>query len=274
MPSRQASGGAPATGMLLQSKPWAINRRVLGALVLRELLTRYGRNNIGFLWLFLEPMLFTLAVTAFWTATRSIHGSNIPIAAFSLTGYSSVLLWRNLVSRCINAIQTNTALLYHRQVTIPDVYFARVILEMFAVSTSFVALGICLYVLGWLPGPEDPLQVLQAWLLLSWFGAALALVVGGLSEKATIVGKLWPPFAFILFAVSGIGFLVDSLPPLMRNLLLWLPMVNGLEYLRDGWFGSAFEAHYDVEYVLVVNLVLTFAGLSLIRQVGLDTSEE
>jgi ABC-type polysaccharide/polyol phosphate export permease len=33
---------------------------VLGALLIRELLTRYGRHNIGFLWLFVEPMIFTL----------------------------------------------------------------------------------------------------------------------------------------------------------------------------------------------------------------------
>jgi ABC-2 type transport system permease protein/capsular polysaccharide transport system permease protein len=241
---------------------------------MRELLTRYGRNNIGFLWLFLEPMLFTVVITAFWTATRSIHGSSIPITAFALTGYSSVLLWRNLVGRCINALQTNKALLYHRQVTITDVYFARILLEIFAVSTSFTALGISLYVLGWLPGPEDSLQVLQAWVILAWFGAALAMTIGGLSEKVTIIQKLWPPFSFILFALSGVGFLVDSLPSLMRDVVLWLPMVNGLEYLREGWFGSAFEAHYDLEYLLLVNLALTFAGLSLIRQVGLESSDE
>jgi hypothetical protein len=34
--------------------------RVLYALLARELLTRYGRHNIGFVWLFAEPMLFTL----------------------------------------------------------------------------------------------------------------------------------------------------------------------------------------------------------------------
>jgi ABC-type polysaccharide/polyol phosphate export permease len=274
MPSRESVSSPAVTGVLLQSSPWKVNRRVLSALLMRELLTRYGRNNIGFLWLFLEPMLFTLAITIFWTATRSIHGSAIPITAFALTGYSSVLLWRNLVGRCINAIQTNQALLYHRQVTIPDVYFARIILEILAVSTSFVALGIGLYGLDLMPEPEDALQVLLAWVILSWFGAGLALTIGGLSEKVTIVGKLWPPFAFVLFAFSGVGFLVDSLPPGMREIVLWLPMVNGLEYMRQGWFGYAFEAHYDIEYLLVVNLLLTFAGLSLIRQVGLDSSTE
>lgn len=271
MPSNQAT---PATGVLLRTTPWQIQRRVLSALVMRELLTRYGRNNIGFLWLFLEPMLFILVITAFWIAARSIHGSAIPITAFALTGYSSVLLWRNMVSRCINAIETNKALLYHRQVTVTDVYFARVILEFLAVSTSFVALAIIMYMFDWMKAPEDAFQVLQGWLALSWFGAALALTIGGLSEKVTVIEKLWPPFAFILFAFSGVGFLLDSLPHSVQELLLWLPMVNGLEFMREGWFGSAFRPIYDMQYVLFVNLVLTFAGLSLVRQVGLNTSEE
>jgi ABC-type polysaccharide/polyol phosphate export permease len=260
--------------MLLRSSPLNVNRRVLSALVMREMLTRYGRNNIGFLWLFMEPMLFTLVITAFWTATRAIHGSSIPIAAFALTGYSSVLLWRNLVGRCLNAVQTNRALLYHRQVTVTDVYFARVILEILAVSTSFVFLGTALYLLDWLAIPEDPLKVAIGWVVLSWFGGALALTMGGLAEKASVVARLWPPFAFVLFAFSGVGFLVDALPPSMRSLVLWLPMVNVLEYLRDGWFGSAFQPHYDMDYVLIINLILTFAGLSLVRQVGLSSEDD
>ena len=271
MPSSQPASG---TGVLLRSTPWRVQRRVLSALVMRELLTRYGRNNIGFLWLFLEPMLFTAVITAFWAATRSIHGSSIPITAFALTGYSSVLLWRNLVGRCLNAIETNKALLYHRQVTVADVYFARIILEILAVSTSFVILATGLFVLGWMPGPEDAFSVLQGWVVQAWFGAALALTLAGLAARFPLVGRLWPPFSFILFAFSGVGFLVDSLPDAMQSVVLWLPMVNVLEFIRHGWFGSAFKAHYDMQYVLIVNLVMTFAGLSLIRQAGLDTSEE
>jgi ABC-2 type transport system permease protein/capsular polysaccharide transport system permease protein len=76
-----------------------VQGRILGALLVREVITRYGRHNIGFLWLFVEPMIFTLGVTALWTATKSLHGSDLPIAAFALTGYSTVLLWRNMPGR-------------------------------------------------------------------------------------------------------------------------------------------------------------------------------
>src|SRR3546814_8388063 len=81
-----------------------VQLRVLGALLMRETLTRYGRHNIGFLWLFADRMIFTLGVTALWTATKSVHGSDLPIVAFALTEYSSVLLWRNLPGRCLGAL--------------------------------------------------------------------------------------------------------------------------------------------------------------------------
>jgi ABC-2 type transport system permease protein/capsular polysaccharide transport system permease protein len=93
------------------SEAWRVERRVIWALVLREMMTRYGRHNIGFLWVFCEPMLFTLGVTALWTATRSFHGTNLPIVAFAITGYSSVLLWRNMPGRCIGALETKHTLL-------------------------------------------------------------------------------------------------------------------------------------------------------------------
>jgi hypothetical protein len=46
---------------------FAIQRRVIGALLMREIITRFGRDNLGVLWLFVEPMMFTLGVTALWT---------------------------------------------------------------------------------------------------------------------------------------------------------------------------------------------------------------
>jgi ABC-type polysaccharide/polyol phosphate export permease len=38
-----------------------VQARVLRALMIRELMMRYGRGNIGFLWLVLEPMLLCAA---------------------------------------------------------------------------------------------------------------------------------------------------------------------------------------------------------------------
>ena len=103
-----------------------IQLRVIGALLMREVLTRYGRHNIGFLWLFVEPMLFTLGVTTLWSFLKTASAlHSLPIIPFAITGYSSVLMWRNASARCAKAIQPNVQLLYHLPVKILDLFAAR-----------------------------------------------------------------------------------------------------------------------------------------------------
>jgi ABC-2 type transport system permease protein/capsular polysaccharide transport system permease protein len=247
---------------------WRIQARVIHALLLREILTRFGRHNIGFLWLFAEPMLFTLGVTALWTATESFHGSDLPIVAFALTGYSSVLLWRNMPGRCIGALAPNLSLLYHRNVRPMDIYLARLILEAAGATMSLVFLSLFFFSMEWLEPPENLLKVAGGWIMLTWFGFALALVLGPLSEISETVEKLWHPMAYFLFPLSGAAFLVDTLPQAAQDILLYLPMVHGVEYLREGWFGSQVRAHYDMSYMAMVTAFMTLLGLALLRKVS------
>lgn len=249
-------------------RSWRIQRRVVWALVLREMLTRYGRHNIGFLWLFLEPMLFTLGVTALWTATKAVHMSDLPIVAFAVTGYSSVLLWRNMPARCILAMAPNLSLLYHRNVRPIDIYLSRLVLEVAGATTSFVFLVLFFNFIGWLEFPEDLLQVVAGWCILAWFGGSLALFLGALSESYETVEKFWHPLSYLLFPMSGAAFLVDALPVAAQKIVLLLPMVNATEFLREGYFGSAMTAHYDISYTLLINTILTLFGLAQVRKVS------
>ena len=247
---------------------WAIQRRVIGALLMREILTRFGRHNIGFLWLFVEPMLFTSGVTAMWTIAGLGHGSDLPIVAFALTGYSSVLLWRNMPGRCIGAIAPNLSLMYHRHVKVIDIFVSRLLLEGAGATISFAVLGLLFYATGWLKAPEDVGKVLFAWFMLAWFGFSLALLMGALSEQSEIVEKLWGPTSYLLFPLSGAAFMVDALPKAAQDFVLWLPMVHGVELLREGYFGSIFKAHYDISYMAVICAALTLLGLVKTREIS------
>ena len=247
---------------------FAVQGRVVGALLIREVITRYGRHNIGFLWLFVEPMLFTLGVTALWTATKNLHGSDLPIAAFALTGYSTVLLWRNMPGRTIGAIKANSALLYHRNIKPLDIYLARVLLESGGATISFIVLGVVFIAIEWIEPPEDILVVTAGWLLLAWFGAALAIALGTLSYLSELVDKFWHPFSYLMFPLSGAAFLVSALPPTFQDIMLLFPMVHGVEYIREGYFGSSITAIYDLSYLIVFNLVLSVAALLFTRYVS------
>lgn len=242
-----------------------IQLRVLHALMLREMLTRYGRHNIGFLWLFLEPMMFTFAVVALWTVTGLHKGVGISIVAFGITGYSTIMLWRNMPGRAIGAIGPNASLLTHRPVQMLDVFTARILLEAVGATMSFAVLAFAAWMFGLMPVPEDVLTVLGGWLLLAWFGFGVALWIGAASEKEAIVYKIWSPVSYIFIPFSGALYLVEALPPAAQEIVLLMPVVHCVEMIRDGYFGSMFTAHYDIGYVLVCNTVLTLFALAQVR---------
>jgi capsular polysaccharide transport system permease protein len=248
-------------------KSFAIQTRVLHALMMREVITRYGRDNLGVLWLVGEPMIFTIGVATLWSAAGLSHGgTGIPIVAFAVTGYSSVLMWRNATSQCSAGIEQNKPLLFHRSVLIIDVFFTRIALEIIGATSSFIVLSIFFISIGWMPVPDNLLLVLEGWLMLAWFGASLALLVGGGTAFSNLVHRLWHPIAYLLFPMSGAAFMVEWLPKRLQDAVLLLPMVHGVELLRHGFFGSVVRTHYDIGYMATCCLVLSLCGLYVVRE--------
>lgn len=261
------------SSLLALHRSLVIQSRVIGALLMREVLTRYGRHNIGFMWMFAEPMMFTLGVAALWSFAKIGHTS-MPIIPFAVTGYSSVLLWRNMPGRCSGAVEPNLALMYHRNIKVIDIYASRILLEFSGATMSFSILSLFFISIGWMSFPEDVLKIILGWFMLAWFGASLAMTIGALSELSDVIEKIWHPITYLMFPLSGAMFMVDWLPDAVRKIILFLPMVHGVEILREGYFGSAVRAHYDIPYMAVICLCMTFLGLTLAREAGRRVTPE
>jgi ABC-2 type transport system permease protein/capsular polysaccharide transport system permease protein len=245
-----------------------IQKRVVGALLMREILTRYGRHNIGFMWLFAEPMIFTLGVTVLWNLTNHHSADGISITAFVLTGYSMILLWRNMPGRCVGAIGPNASLLFHRQVKPMDVFLSRLILESLGATISFVILSFLFISLGLVKPPHDILVVFEGWMLLIWYAASISLLVGSLSEKTEIIERVWHVIQYLMIPLSGSFFMMESLPQQAREILMYIPTVNCAEIIREGYFGNGYHWHYDYNYLLGVNTALLFLGLAQVRDMS------
>jgi len=243
----------------------AIQLRVIHALLMREVITRYGREGLGVLWLFLEPLTFTLVVTVIWYFLKLSSVTAFPVIAFAYTGFSALQLWRNGANRASTGFEPNAGLLTHRNVTLLDVFMARIILEWAGATAAFLLLGVAFVVTGAIAFPEDVGVVLAGWLLLGWFSLGLGLVIGALSTRFSEFAKIWRTMNYPLLIISGVFFMVDWLPPGMRDLVLWVPMVHGNEMLRHGFFGSIIPTYQNPVYLLAVNIVMTFLGLALAR---------
>ena len=159
----------------------AIQKRVIGALLMREIITRYGRTNIGFLWLFVEPLLMTLVIVLMWKFFKANEVSSLNIVAFIMTGYPMMMMWRNASNRAIGSINANASLLYHRNVRVLDTIFARMLLEISGATIAQIAITAIFIVIGWINPPADIFYMLLAWLLMAMFAVGLGLVICSIS---------------------------------------------------------------------------------------------
>ena len=88
------------------------------------------------------------------------------------------------------------------------------------------------------------------------------------------MSRLWKPIAYLLFPLSGAAFMVSWIPEHLQKYVLLLPMVHGVEMLRQGYFGTAVHGYYDMTYMGTVNLIITFLGLALMRKAELRLEAE
>jgi capsular polysaccharide transport system permease protein len=263
----------PASHPAAFTRGLRVQSRVVGALIMREIITRYGRHNIGFMWLFVEPMMFTLGVVSIYLLFNH-HLPGVSLIPFTVIGYSSVLLWRNTIGRCGNAIEPNRSLLHHRHVRVIDLFIARLILEAAGSSIAFLILATLLVAGGLMPPPDDPFKMIVGWSLLAWFAMCVGMLTGCLAVVSDSVERLWHVLAYLFLPVSGAFFMVDWLPKALQKWALLVPSVNCAELLRDGYFGAHAHAHYDVAYVAVVNILLMLAGLLAVMRVATTVEGE
>lgn len=238
--------------------------RILGALLMREMNTRFGREGIGFLWLIAEPMAFCLGVMILWTLTKPPYEHGVRIAPFVMTGYMSLILLRHQIALSSAALQANIGLLHHRQIAPLHIYLSRNLLEVAGATVAFIVVYIVLLALGQVSLPHDPLLLYSGWLLLAWIGMGFALILAGLGMRYEVMERLVPLIGYLLIPISGAFFMVSWLPPHVQSLYLYVPFPHPIEMIRAATFGEFVETHYNALYALALGTIFNIIGMLLV----------
>jgi capsular polysaccharide transport system permease protein len=247
----------------------AVQCHVVGAIMLREMVTRWGRRNLGFAWLFCEPLIFAFPVITVWSYVRAPFEHGLPMTTFVWTGYMPLLIFRHVSSGALFSIRTSSALLYHRRVTPLDVFLGRQGLEALG-NLASVAVSFVLFVsIGVMQFPENYSLMLLGFLYTAWWSLCIALILASLSERSEIVSHVWAPISYLYIFFSGFFFLAQWLPPGLRRIALALdPPVHCYEMVRGGMFGSQLvHPYYDIGYVSFILAILTLIGLWLMHDI-------
>ena len=246
---------------------WRTQRRVVSALMIREIVTRFGRENIGFLWMMAEPLLFAGLVGIMWRYMHGPEEHGVSIVAFVASGYIPLTMFRHAVTRCIRVFSVNGGLLYHRQIKILDFIFVRVLIEVIGAMMAFAFIALLLYALNEFPEPADVGALLAGWFVYCIFTFALCLVLAPLSEMSEVLEKLMPVTLYVMIPFSGTFTMVSWMTPQVQHYMLYSPWVSPMELMRYGIFGNRVEAIYDFTVPISATIVLILIGLTLCRRV-------
>jgi capsular polysaccharide transport system permease protein len=243
-----------------------VQSRVIGALIMRELHTRYGRENIGYLWMILEPMTLALAVALLHAGSASHYGSDIRPVPFSIVGYTVFIIFRGIFTRAEGTIEANRPLLYHRMVTLLDMLVARALLEGAGVGTTLVLMLGLANVFDLATLPYRPLWLILGVFYMVWLSFAMSMICCAITHDNRLVARLIHPATYILMPLAGGFYMLKWIPKPYQDWLWYgMPFIHVFEMCRYGQFEAAEPTFIALDYLTGVCLALTLIGFLSLR---------
>lgn len=250
---------------LYKSQPFA-SLRAIGALVLREMSTSYGRSPGGYLWALLEPLAGIALMTVVFSALLRTPPLGNNFAIFYATGTLPFTLFNSMHNKIAQSLSYSRPLLAYPTVTYLDAILARFILN---VMTQFM---VAYLVFSGMLLVFETRTTLDLPVIIEAFGltALLALGLGTLNcyffTRFEVWRFAWSIMMRPMFIISGIFFLFENMPQQYQPYLLWNPMLHLISLTRRGFYANYDAIYVSKTYVLVVALTSLAFGLVLVRR--------
>lgn len=240
--------------------------RVLHALMLRDMRTRFGGSHVGYAIVVFWPVVHTFVLVMMFAVRKMPPPIGESAVLFIATGGLPFLIFQYISREVMKALVANKPLTYYPQVKLIDVVFARILVE---IVTGFLGLMLVFCVLLLLhvdPRPADP--------LLAVIGYVAAIVLGiGVGTINVAIVSFFPGwlmgyalFTLLLYIASGTFFLPNYLPEQYYAIMKWNPAVQVIECVRLAYYPEL-DVHIDFVYLFMWGLCALTLGLLLERLV-------
>ncbi|MDR6874802.1 capsular polysaccharide transport system permease protein [Bosea sp. BE125] len=245
----------------------AIKARVYDALIVRHILMRYGRDNLGFLWTVVEPMLLCVGVMGIWSITKGGHEHGLQVTALVYTGYMPLTLWRHMTNSMVHWLRFSKFFIQFRGISLLDALLSRLYIEFISVTSAAIIVYFSLNTVGLLPDIQDFGTVLEGWLIMGALGFGGGFLIAAASEATEITEKIMPPLQYFMLPFSGCFFMLSWLPSSAREYLSYVSFVHSFETFRSGFFGSSVETYGNPSYAFAVALATAGCGFIIFERI-------
>lgn len=240
--------------------------RVLFALVVREMSTKFGRSYGGYLWAIAEPLGGIVLLTVLFSFTFHKPPLGTSFALFYATGVIPFFFFTGMSTAVSMAINTNRGLLRYPVVSPLDAIFGKFILDFITmlIVGSLLTGGIIWF--NALPVTLDPAAALAGFTMAGLLGLGVGTVNCVLFGLFPTWRHFWNVLTKPLFVLSGVLFTVESVPADMRHIMLYNPIVQAIALFRSGFYGFYDPYYVSYGYVLGIAFGLFVVGAYLLRR--------
>lgn len=235
--------------------------RVISALVLRDMRTRFGHTFFGYVIMVAWPLSHLLALLTIYVFLRSVIPMGTSAPVFFATGilpYILCLYPSRMIAMCI--IQ-NRPLLYFPIVKSFDVIVARSFLEIVTAFWVVVLFCIILYAFDVDIFPVYPEEAILAIAATIYFSLSLGFISAVLFQltRAWIVVLIVSQIG--MYFTSGALFLPSALPETTQYWLSWNPLLHCVEWLRSAYYDGYNYGLLNRQYLVGFSTALLCIGM-------------
>ncbi|MFV5454952.1 ABC transporter permease [Acinetobacter towneri] len=237
------------------------------ALLLRELQTRFGQYRLGYLWVFLEPLLTIGFMVLLFSTIRQRMAPGIEFEVFLINGIIPFFMFRTGVMFGTSAVESNKGLFSYRSVKPIDALLARNILELLLKFTAYVGFSIGLLWFGYSISFSNIPQLLGYWLLLFIFTLGFSLIFLVIADFSKEITKILSSLFLVIYLTSGILYSIHIIPPQYQVYLLYNPLIHLFELMRHAVAPTyQLVSGISLSYFMIWMIVTLFIGLLVYKR--------
>jgi capsular polysaccharide transport system permease protein len=240
--------------------------RIVSALMLREMASRYGRSPGGYLWAVLEPMGMLVVLAIMF----SLLVKNPPMGTSFLLYFAAGLAPFNIFQTISNTVARtliySRALLSYPIIRWTDAVIARFLLNLLTgITVSYLMLAMTIATLD-APILLSIPPAMNAMFLAAFLGLGIGTLNCALIGMITIWDKFWAVLTRPLFLASGILIRYEDFPERIQNIIWYNPLIHTVGYMRRGFYPTYEATYVSPTYVIFVALIALFFGVMLLKR--------
>jgi len=230
-------------------------------LMLREVMARFGRHELGYLWAILEPAMHVLVISVIFYFIRARDTLGMNVVLFVTTGVVPLFVYLKTYNHLTNALRQNRPLLNHARVQPMDIFFARGILEFLTHIFVLILFVSVIYVFVDRFAFGSALSVLANLFGLWIVGIGAGLALGSLSVFIESIKNVMDGLNRLIYITSGVFFTLDMMPSSVAKYMAYNPLLHFVDGVRGNFNPLMGGSRVDIAYGFSWAAAILFFGL-------------